>query len=881
MEKKDIKILCVDDEQDLLDLYISMIEQFGFTPLIAHDGLEALNIIEKNWKEILFVISDFNMPEINGIELCTFSKKSWPEIPFVIISGGISQETVLQALENKVSFFLEKPVAIDKLKEVFQSISEERVESILDEFEILEGFLEEAELLIEEIEGLMSNFSDDIEEYEASDFDRIFAIIHTIKGASGFFKPNTIHKYAHKFEDFLTQIKNKHITMSPHVVKLMFRGVDQITKLVGELKTNSLKTYNIDEMTKIFENVSDETLVLDEDPVVSGHEAGASAETLSKKEKSEDKGPKKNQAKVRDEVRVSVNLLDDFMEKSGEITVLRNMIIKLVKSIEKESGGSKDILLLGELLDEMHKVNGLIQDKIVELRKVPMKNIYRPISRVVRDLSPKLGKKIELDFVGENLKVDTSIAEVLSNSLIHMVRNCVDHGIEKPELRIHRGKNEAGTITLKSIESENEVIVSIEDDGGGIPVDRIQSKALEKGLVTQEQLKNMTKSEVLSLIFTPGFSTAEQITDISGRGVGTDMLKGSVEKIGGHIEINSEEEKGTCFVMHLPIPKSVLIINCLFIGLGREIFAIPREEVKRLARISKEVGKKCIYTMEGGTQVIEFENELLPLINLKELLGIKNEKHQENESHLEDPEYGIEKGKKEEDIQLVFLQTKKYKFVICVDEVLDMEDTVVKAVKNGVKAMNLFMGATFLGDGKLGLILALDKLADRAGLQLNNEVSKSSLLVHESKRNSQQFVLFRLGSDREMALNMKDVFRLEEISKSEKQFVGDQPVIVYRGETMPVFNLSRLMDVSTHETLDDPDVTPMIVVKNREHLIGFEVSEIVNLCETDELGNSEVRERKEIKSNLIIDGKLYPEIDLYEILIDISRTLRMDFDLSA
>ena len=276
-----------------------------------------------------------------------------------------------------------------------------------------------------------------------------------------------------------------------------------------------------------------------------------------------------------DVIKVPTKILNEFMELSGEITVIRNTVNKLVSNLQKELTGNPDLYLLAEFLEEMHKINSSMQSKITELRKVSLKNIYRTFPRTVRDLNLSLGKQIDLKIFGDELRVDTKLAQVLKNSLIHVIRNSADHGIESAEKRRANNKEGKGTINLRSFEAGDDVIVEVEDDGGGIDSSRIASRAVEKNLYTVDEVNRLTEKQVFKIIMEPGFSTAAQVTDISGRGVGMDMVKSSVESIGGKIDIDSQLGQGTKFSLKLPIPKSVMIIQSLLVRIGQREFNVP------------------------------------------------------------------------------------------------------------------------------------------------------------------------------------------------------------------------------------------------------------------------------------------------------------------
>lgn len=849
---KKFKILCVDDDEDIIELYKVYLDKFGFAIDTACDGLMAAQKLEKDSRNTIMVISDYKMPGLNGFELREMLAENWSDVPFMIVSGFFTKEDMAKAMELGVRSVLEKPVDEKEFLRIVGSILTPRVEEMKDEWELLEGFLNEAEMMLEELENLVSEVEHG--NHEISTFDRIFAIVHTIKGTSGFFTPDTIHKYSHKFEDLLAKVRDGSVVISDSLVSVMYRAVDQINKLVTELKSGVNIHYELNDLTKEF---------------VEFLQTGQLSATTEKRElpKSGSSGNKEegksvSSPKAREDVRVPIQLLDEFMGMSGEITVLRNMIIKLVSVFEKSYGANKDIQHLGELLEEMHKVNSIIQDKIMQLRKVPVSDILRPLNRVVRDVAPRLGKNVQMESRGKELMVDAAIAEVLNSSLIHMIRNCVDHGIETPELRIEKGKPEQGTVIISAREMKEEVVVEISDDGAGMDPEVISKKAIEKGLVTASDLSMMSSSEVFSLVLAPGFSTAAQVTDISGRGVGTDMLKGSVEKLGGSIVIDSELGKGTKFTLNLPVPKSTLIISALSVSIGGETIAIPQEDIIRVIEIPREDKQQKIQELQGDCFVMDFEGEHIPVLFPKDLFKLND-----NRSLNEVSEF----------ISYIVIQTKLYKFCIEVDEIFDVEDTVVKKSNNLVKALENFMGATFLGDGNLGLIFSMDKVAELAGLTPHLQIPKEDVPRTAPEQGisgdpavgkSKMYVLVKVNETSEMAFPMKDVFRLEEFHRDRMRYIAEQEAVIYRQRATPIYSLAEILQLPSGVLHTQKELPTMIVESNHQQS-GLYVHKILNLVETDGPIHTEVADRLGIIGNLVYQGKSYPVVDLKELMVGI------------
>ncbi|RYZ69597.1 MAG: hypothetical protein EOP05_14605, partial [Proteobacteria bacterium] len=517
--------------------------------------------------------------------------------------------------------------------------------SLREDEELLTGFLEEGRALLEEMESIVLGFEDNPGDSEA--INRLFACAHTVKGTSGYFKPDTTNRFTHKFEDFIVKFRGSGLSVDATSAGIMLTAIDTIRGLLLSLEEYR-QPEPLEHLIKIF---SVEAVA----PPAAGASAGVPAAS---------KTEHKAEAKV-DELKVSVALLNSFMERSGELTVLRNMVNKTLRLIETSHVQDPNVAALSVLLGEMHKTNAMMQEQMAELRKVTLRNVVKPLSRTVHDLSTQLKKKIKLEIRGEELRVDHKVADVLAKCLVHIVRNSADHGLELPAERVEQGKNPVGTIVISAEQNGENYLISISDDGRGVNYERVVQKVIENGLATQAELDRMPRSQVLEFIFMPGFSTAAAVTDVSGRGVGTDMVKKSVEEIGGHIRIISETGKGSEFSLHIPVPKSVMIVNSLLVSANEYTFAIPQSAVRRVVRI--EATDSRIQKIRDKRFFCE-SNVLLPLVTLTEVLELRPGTENSYQDH----------------VQIVWVETKFGELGIEVDAILDVEDTVVKKVANWI-----------------------------------------------------------------------------------------------------------------------------------------------------------------------------------------------------
>ncbi len=825
----DLYVVCVDDEESILEILKFKIEELGFSVFCTTYTEEALNFIRDHKNQIVLIVSDFRMGKTDGFEFRQQTKNISLEIPFAIFSGFIDKEMALRGMELKICSFLNKPFDMNNFISLLNNEGWSRLKTIREEMDLLRGFTDDASTLIEQTEELILELEDHTNNPDA--ISKIFGMIHTIKGSSGFFEPRSLHQFAHRFEDSLKEIQSGQKILTPQLITVWLKSCDILKTFIDEFKTAKHKQYDINELIKIFTEVNPETF--------NNHLSSNIRDT-------KDSLHVKNiavatsKSKAPQELKVAVSLLDEFMQISGEMTVIRNMINKVVRSIEKQYPSDKDVILLGELLNELHKINGSVQAKITEIRKVPIRNVIKPLGRIIRDVSQSLNKEVELKVEGDSIRVDTSVAEVLSNSLIHLIRNSLDHGIEHPEERIKNGKNKKGSIEIES-EIKGEIIyIHIKDDGKGINPETIKNKLLKNGTHTLEQINEMTENELQQMIFSSGFSTAQQITDISGRGVGMSMVKDVVEAIGGKILINSNVGIGTEFILVIPIPKSVLITNCLFITVSNGLsthdstmqFGIPQDEIKRVINFDEAQTKKWIQKLEGTT-VLNIDNRLIPVVFLNQILNLTSST---TTSLLPNQGY------------LVVLSHNNKEFCLWVENVLDVEDTVVKSISSGqIKNLGLYIGATFIGDGSVGLILNTEGIANKAGVVLQTEKlqikSKDEYTLNSnSNLKNNNYIICDIVGKTYYAISQSKIFRIEEFRPDQLQNSSNEIVTSYRNKILTFIDLNQFFTNSyNHKPILSNDRTFItIVVQHQDSYLGFVINKVIDLFSSSskpEIGN--------------------------------------------
>lgn len=839
MENVELKVLWIEDEPDFLEIAKSIIIKTGYIPIVAQSPEEGIKLFKEEINNIVLVLCDYMMPIMNGFEVRKATLTFGESVPFGIVSAYVTKQMALDALGLKICGFFDKPFQIENMIEVIKKESENRA-SYLKESKILEGiFIEEATSILDDIEPALLSLENDRTNLEI--LKTISRGAHTLKGSSGCLTNNIITKYVHKYEDLVSALQKNTLNLTDDIYDILFKGFDRIKELINSISNKKLNNYNID-------------LLLPEVTIDLNKNKVDKQENINKEN---NKNNDHQVQKLKDNIAVPIYMLDELSGFSGEITVIRNMVNKIIRTLEQKYNDNKDIQNLGELFDEMNKINSTIQNRITDLCKVPLSSVFKPIPRIIRDLSKELGKNIFLKIEGENLRVANSLLVVCSNSLIHLVRNSADHGIESPDDRIKVSKPEMGTIHINCVEDNNDVIVSIKDDGKGLDLEKIRQKAIEKELFTDKQLSLMSEQQTYEIIFASGFSTAAKLTDVSGRGVGMDMVKSSVEAVGGKIEINSKLGEGTTFKLKLPKPKSVLIINSLLVQCLDRCFAVPQDSIVSVISLEKEKYNQMVKSLSFGN-VLQYGDYLYPLLELKKVLKLNSTSLNEEKSIFD----------------ILILQTDHFTYALQVDGILDSEEIVLKRLNSCFNYKGIYSGATFMGDGSIGLILDVKNIALASGIKLENiksEMSKIKLNQNLVKENNSliNYLLFKIESKSIYGIPLKNVFRLEEIDKSKIQYSGSNKVITYRDGIMPIYSMENILNLSKKSDLIDEqrDQLSVIVLENIEGYMGFEVPKIIDIVLGENEIKKEVRDRIGVLGNAFIQDHTVTILDMPSVLM--------------
>ncbi|MDY6906016.1 MAG: chemotaxis protein CheW [Thermodesulfobacteriota bacterium] len=603
-------------------------------------------------------------------------------------------------------------------------------------------------------------------------------------------------------------------------------------------------------------------------------------------------------------LRVDVKLLDTLMVLAGEMVLSRNQLLQSISRDETK--------VIASAAQRINMVTSELQDVIMRTRMQSIGNIFNKFPRLVRDMSQGLGKKVELTLEGTDVELDKTIIEAISEPLTHLIRNAVDHGIEPPGRRANLGKNPIGKIHLAALHEAGQVSIEITDDGKGIDPDVIVSSALQKGLITKRQVGGMSRTEKVDLILLPGFSTSERVTDISGRGVGMDVVKTNLEKLGGTMEINSEAGQYTTISIKLPL--TLAIIPSQLVAVGNEKFAIPQVNLDELLRIPADQVKERIEKV-GDAAVVRLRGRLLPLVDLAEILGIeKMFVHPENGGHYperrtrvadrrslrhappgeSDDEPDTDETAESEsesesesrkiaesrrtgedrrfhatsavNIAVVFQGNIRYGLVV--DRLLDSEEIVVKPLGSHLKQCQEFTGATIMGDGRVALIIDVAGVAYSAELntlEISEKVQKHAQEEAEQggaeTEEATSLLLFNNGPEEQFAVSLALVERIESIQTSVIEYVGGRKVMQYRGGALPLFSLGEIANV---KPLPDTKELEVIVFQVGGREIGLMVNPPVDSIDVPIHIDEKALKQPGIMGSAIINHQTTLIVDIFE-----------------
>jgi two-component system chemotaxis sensor kinase CheA len=550
-----------------------------------------------------------------------------------------------------------------------------------------------------------------------------------------------------------------------------------------------------------------------------------------------DQAAAKQRGAADSSIRVDVAVLDKLMNLVGELVLSRNQIVQLAGE-EVHRGFAAPAQRLNLITSEL-------QEGVMRTRMQPIGNVWNKLPRVVRDLSNQFGKQITLEMEGKETELDRTILEAIKDPLTHMVRNTVDHGIEDPETRQAAGKTPGGTLKLSATHEGGQVNIEISDDGAGIDPDRMKAKAVEKGVITKAEADEMSDSDAVMLIFAPGFSTAAKVSNVSGRGVGMDVVRTNVERIGGSVDVKSKVGEGTTFGIKIPL--TLAIVPALTVRCGGNRYAIPQVSLQELVRLDQHDTQNKIEDLHGAP-VYRLRERLLPIVDLREQLGV-------------DP---ADNGA----TNIVVLQADGPPFGLLVDAIENTEEIVVKPLGREVNDIALFSGATIMGDGRVALILDVQGLASSLQLVKNNRDEAAAEQAGQPETesidevlNDRTLLVVGFGGRGNAAIPLSAVERLEDFRPDQIEESGHHMVVQYRGSILPVLDLGPACGFG-ESALNEGTSVNAVVCNHRGVSVGLAVASILDIVSGAEVHNSAATGTE----TAVINGSVSDVIDVESLL---------------
>ncbi|MEM6366665.1 MAG: chemotaxis protein CheA [Myxococcota bacterium] len=728
-----------------------------------------------------------------------------------------------------------------------------------------------SEFLVESSEGL-DQLDQDFVELEKNPGDKallanIFRCIHTIKGTCGFLGFSKLESVTHVGENLLSRLRDGELSLTPEITSALLAMVDAVRSIMGHIEESEgegdtdygplverLSALTRGEAAPPAEAEAEDAQADNKpeadskgdessDPEAESQPAAPSPAAPAPEKSSEAGEERQSKSLSEGSIRVDVGLLDKLMNLVGELVLARNQVLQYTNTAADNG--------LNATTQRLNLITTELQESVMKTRMQPIGNVWSKFPRVVRDLSMSFGKKVEVEMEGKETELDKTIIEAIKDPLTHIVRNAVDHGMETPEAREAAGKPAQGTLHLRAFHEGGQVNIEISDDGRGVDAQKVLAKALQRGLVTQEQAARMTERSILNLIFFPGFSTAEKVTNVSGRGVGMDVVRSNIEKIGGTVDIQSQLGRGT--TLRIKIPLTLAIVPALIVRTAGDRFALPQVNLLELVRLEGETARKGIEYVRGAP-VHRLRGQLLPLVYLNRTLGL--------------PDAPPRAEDEEEEINIVVLQADERVFGLVVDEILDTEEIVVKPLGKQLKTVDAFAGATIMGDGAVALILDVLGLSNRAGLAVvSRRVAEAEAEgMAAAGEEKQTMLLFQAGENRRVAIPLSDVARLEEFDAQIIERAGSTEVVQYRGHIMPLVRLSEVL--GRHSLPQEGETLHVVVYKNGAGSVGLIVDKILDIVD-EQIAVHRTRGRSGIVGSAVIQEKVTDVLDV-KLAIDSS-----------
>ncbi len=778
-----------------------------------------------------------------------------------------------------------------------------------EDAELLQVYLDEAREHLSGIEGDLL----ELETTGAPDPDlvnKVFRAVHSVKGGAGFFGLESIKTLSHAMENVLGQMRKSELAATPEVIGVLLKSADSLVRMLDnpaasnqtdvtgftrELESMSLPTAPLLAVERTESADTHTTTANTREDAASAAAPAPSTSTTTKplaapsavsnplgtspnESASLPEQPRHKPAPTAGEtsIRVQVGILDRLMTLAGELVLTRN---QLLESHETNSKRGTDAT------QRIDHITTELQDAIMSTRMQSIGMVFQKFRRVVRDLASSLGKEVDLTIEGEEVELDRSIIEAIGDPLTHLVRNSLDHGIERPEIRLAQNKPRRGTLRLSAFHKAGQVIIEIADDGAGIDPAKVRAKALEKGLCTKDQLASMSENAIVKLIFRPGFSTATEVTEVSGRGVGMDVVHSNLSRLGGVVDVQSAVGAGS--LMRIKLPLTLAIIPCLLVAEEGEIFAIPQASLIELHRIPAQDARQRVRKF-GDVLVLHLRGELIPLIRLRDVLGIPSrtfateadtralDQRETGFDRRQEPSSGDAERRRDADrrhshrgaVNIAIVAAGDFRYGIMVENLLDSLEIVVKPLGRHLRHCDSYAGATILGDGRLALILDVVSMARRLQSADGNEALASAKAAAPKTVDSTDrmtLILVENSGDELMAIPLGLIERIERLRRDDMQHVGGRRTLTYRGHSLPLLAVEEVVQI---KPCRDQASVYAVVYRSHEREVGLIVSDLIDIIDSSAELDELTHRQPGVFGSLLVDGRVTLLLDIHGIARD-------------
>ena len=679
------------------------------------------------------------------------------------------------------------------------------------EDEVFKNFLVEMGEKLEELEESLAELE---QGYSLEVVNKLFRAVHTIKGGGGFFGLTKVSELSHVFEDLLMKVREGDLEYGEHMIAPFYSACDalkemhestdygnstDVAPLCVELRAVHGGEVSVPLEESAKQEESKDEVPLAEEPEETGEEEPTKAEQVAPSEKSKEPDLQKDGAPAtvsksqattsqssspdksssqNETIRVKVDLLNKLMELTGEIVLGRNQLLRQFSEMEDKSN----------LVAMAHMISDL-QQLVLQTRMQPIGGTFTKFKRIVRDLSKQLDKPIDLVIKGEDTELDRSIIESLSDPLTHLIRNCADHGLEDPSARVNQGKDRVGTVKLQARHEGGQVVITVEDDGKGIDAVKVKAKAVANNLISPSEAETMGENEAAKLIFHPGLSTADEISNLSGRGVGMDVVKSTFEKLGGAIDLETKLGAGTKVIIHLPT--TLTIMSSLIVRIGGDRYAVPHSELKEviLVRPDDEIQIETIRDRE----VYRLRGSLIPILSMDEITGVSGSMEEEVSGQ----------GAKKDSCERIFLvlHSGVNQFGLIIDSIDHTEEIVVKPLAQVLSKHTFYAGSSILGDSDVAMVLSANGICQSHKLHthdLETSIQSTQTLAEMQiidMQEKQDLLIFRFHEEEQLAIPLSLVFKVEQIEVGQIQNVSDNHFINLEGKNILLLYLDKYLQI--------------------------------------------------------------------------------------